>query len=96
MLLQAILSQKPTYTTIMDEERHSTISCSEMQGQQSLMFRSWRLLGHGSDIFTSVFAEKGGCKFDYKLLAAHSRWIVRDAKPSMVDALLTLSFWKGQ
>jgi len=63
-----------------------------MQDQKSLTL-GWRsFLGGGSDITTSILAHKGGRYIDYGLMPMHSALSVHDARPKIVDALLTLIF----
>jgi len=96
MLSQALSSWKLAYSTIMDDYCHSTGALSEMQGQQSLILCWCSFLEHGSDIFARVFPYNGGWWFDSELLGENSRGIFRDAKPTIIDSLLMLIYWKGQ
>jgi len=41
---------------------------------------------------TSIFAYKGGQYYDYGCMALHSPWILHDACPKIINALLTLIF----
>jgi len=50
-----------------------------MQHQKWLTV-GWRsLVGGGSDIVTTIFANTGGQCSDYGLILLHSPWIIQDA-----------------
>ena len=63
-----------------------------MHDQKLWTLRWGSFLGGGSDIVTSILAQKGDRGIDYVSMAMHSTLIVHDARPKIVDALLTLIF----
>jgi len=68
----------------------------------ALLMLCWRcvdalltLICRWSDIDIKGIAYKGGQNFDYGSKPQHSPWIIQDATPEIVDALLTLIFTMG-
>jgi len=74
---------------------HSTaLELSEMNNQKSQTLRWHSFSGGCSDIVTSIFAYKGGLYYDYWSMPLHRPWIIKDARPEIIDAPLTLIFWR--
>jgi len=63
-----------------------------MQDQKLLTLRWRSFLGGGKNIVPSIIAHKGGRYIDYGLMSMHSASSVHDARPEIVDALLTFIF----
>jgi hypothetical protein len=81
-------------STTMGQRHCIAVWLSKIQAQKSLTLRWCLLLGGSSDIATTIFAQKGGQHYDYGYLPLLSHWIVYDATPKIVDAPLTLIFWR--
>jgi len=68
------------------------VELSKMEDQHLLMLRGCSFLGCGSDIVHSIFANNGGCYYDFVLPLFHGRYIIQDARPSIVDNPLIIIF----
>jgi len=66
-----------------------------MQCQQSLTFRGHSFSREGRKCFTFCFSYKGGQNFIYHCLQPITTQITQDTRPSIVDALLRLTFRMG-
>jgi len=90
ILSVAVLPIQGAITMNMSSHHCIAIRLSKMQHQKLLMV-CWRsFFGGCSDIITTIFAHKGGQYCDYGLMLLHSPMIIWDARPNIIDDLLTL------
>jgi len=88
----AFLPRKGANIMIMSVCHCTALELSMMQDQQSLTLSWHSFLGGGSDIGTSIFAQKGGQFYDYECMPLHGPRIIHDARPKIFDTPLTLIF----
>jgi len=77
---------------ILDICSCTALELSKRHDQKSLTLRWSSFSGGTSVLDTSIFAYKGGQYYHYGSMPLHSPWIMQDARPIIVDALLTLMF----
>jgi len=87
----AILPIKAANKLIMGYYCCIAIWLFKMQVKIWLTLCSWSFSKGNSDIVTSIFAYTGDWYIDYELTPLHSNWIIQDARPKIVDALLMLN-----
>ena len=88
-----ILPIKATNTSIMDTSRSTALGWHKMQHTKSLTL-CWRSFSDwGWDHVAFSFAHKGCQYIHYGWMPEHSLWIIQDATPKIVDALLTLCWY---
>ena len=68
------------------------LGLSKIQVQKSLMLRGRLFSGGGSDIITSIVAHTGGKYIEHGSKPVHSVLSVHDARPRIIDALLSVIF----
>jgi len=66
-----------------------------MEDQTLLTLCGGSFLGGSNNIVTSIFTHKGSQYSNYGLLLLHSPVIIKDARPKIIDAPLTLSSRMG-